>query len=94
MLADIRPGMRERTAPGGSALPNVTVVVWRLLGGCAQLEASNADSHIDTGLLLDAERLQHEAIAGPTDQNIGAGAQAKRGFSTDPDILARERAGA
>src|SRR5690349_18548454 len=58
----------------------------------AQLELTDADGDVETGLGLDAERLQGESVAGAANQEIGAGADRSGHFGAGADIVAGERA--
>src|SRR5262245_47657044 len=57
-----------------------------------QLEAGHGGDDIESGLALDADRLQGERIAEPADEAVRADANADRGSRRSADISAGERA--
>src|SRR5690242_8634043 len=57
-----------------------------------EIEAGDAGSDIQSGLHLDAKRLQRNCFLEPPDQDIGTQASDDCGLRARPDISALERA--
>jgi hypothetical protein len=74
-----------RSPSGGDRgrLPNLAPVTQRHRG--------DAGGDIETGIALDADRLQRDRAVGAADQNIGADPDADRGAAGGADIIAGER---
>src|SRR6266849_6872775 len=62
--------------------------------GGAQLEAGNAHRDIESGLSLEAQRLQREGILRAAHQRIGVAADHDRGAGSKPAVVAGKIAGA